>query len=59
MHYPIRVSELLQCGLSVLDEAEQGEHILYVRGVQELEAAEFHKGNAAPGELHLKRSCGA
>ena len=39
----------------VLHKPQQGEHVLDVRGIEELEAAELHEGNVAAGQLHLER----
>ena len=39
----------------VLHEAQQREHVLDVRGVEEFQAAEFHEGDVAAGELDLER----
>ena len=39
----------------VLDETQQREQILDVRGVEELQAAELHEGDVAPGQLDFER----
>ena len=39
----------------VLRPAQQGQHVLDVRGFEKLQSAEFHERNVAPGQLHLER----
>ena len=44
----------------VLRPAQDGEHVLDVRGFEKLEPAELHERNVAPGQLELeRRRCGA
>ena len=38
----------------VFDETQQPQQILDVRGVEELQAAEFHEGDVAPGQLDFE-----
>src|SRR6185295_4158983 len=40
----------------VLDELEQGKHVLDMGGVQKLQAAELDEGNIAPRQLDLQRA---
>ena len=40
----------------VLDEPQQRQQILDVRGVEELQAAELHEGNVAPCQLDFERA---
>ena len=40
----------------VLDEAQAREHVLDMGGLEELEAAEFHERDVAPGQLDLERA---
>ena len=40
----------------ILDEAQQRQQILDVRGVEELQAAELDEGDVAAGQFQLQRS---
>ena len=40
----------------VFDEAQQRQHVLDVRGIEELQAAELDERNVAAGELDLQRA---
>src|SRR5229473_7146850 len=39
----------------ILDEPQQGEHVLDMRGVKKLETAELHEWDVATGEFDLER----
>ncbi len=38
----------------VLGEPKHRQHVLDMGAVEELQSAEFHEGNVAPGQLHLQ-----
>ena len=40
----------------ILDEPQQRQHVLDVRGVEELQAAELHERDVAPGQFDLQRA---
>ena len=40
----------------VLDEAQQRQHVLDVRGIQKFQPAEFHERNVAAGQFDLERA---
>src|SRR5947207_8826652 len=40
----------------VLDEAQQCQHVLDVRGIEELETAELDEGDVAPDQLDFQRT---